>query len=174
MPGMIVWLNGTFGAGKTTTSGELVRLLPGARIYDTEEVGFMLRRLRCLPPVKDFQDWKPWRGLVVETAVHLLDQLGGTLVVPQTVLVEQYWTEIRTGLEKAGIRLHHFVLDSDEDTLTHRIDTDSVEAGARQWRLDHLPRYRAALPWLSRAATVVTTSGVSPAHVAGTIAGTIA
>ncbi|WP_228834433.1 AAA family ATPase [Nocardia abscessus] len=33
---MIIWLNGTFGAGKTTTAGELTALLPGSRIFDTE------------------------------------------------------------------------------------------------------------------------------------------
>ncbi|SEC34411.1 hypothetical protein SAMN04489727_3418 [Amycolatopsis tolypomycina] len=39
---MIVWLNGTFGAGKTTTAAELARLL-GARTFDTEFVGYLLR-----------------------------------------------------------------------------------------------------------------------------------
>ena len=30
---MILWINGTFGAGKTSIANELVRLLPQARIY---------------------------------------------------------------------------------------------------------------------------------------------
>jgi len=42
---MIVWLNGTFGAGKTTTSRLLVRELPQARILDTEYIGLMLRHV---------------------------------------------------------------------------------------------------------------------------------
>ncbi|MFI2280325.1 hypothetical protein [Nocardia beijingensis] len=62
---MIVWLNGTFGAGKTTTAAELSALLPGSRIFDTEEVGVMLRHVLASQPVPDFQDWQPWRGLVV-------------------------------------------------------------------------------------------------------------
>jgi hypothetical protein len=32
---MIVWINGTFGAGKTTTAAALVELLPAARLFDT-------------------------------------------------------------------------------------------------------------------------------------------
>jgi tRNA A37 threonylcarbamoyladenosine biosynthesis protein TsaE len=28
---VIIWLNGTFGAGKTTTAAELLTLLPGSR-----------------------------------------------------------------------------------------------------------------------------------------------
>ncbi len=39
---MIVWLNGTFGAGKTTTAAELQTLMPGARVFDPETVGYML------------------------------------------------------------------------------------------------------------------------------------
>ncbi|MFC4062846.1 AAA family ATPase [Planomonospora corallina] len=168
---MIIWLNGTFGAGKTTTAGELVRMLPGARIFDSEYVGFMLRHVEGLPEVRNFQQWPPWRGLVVQTAVQLLDYLGGVLVVPQTVLVEEYWAEIRTGLEKAGVPVRHFLLHADEETLTRRIETDTVEAGARRWRLDHLADYREALPWLRREAESVDTTGVPPARVAEIVAG---
>ncbi|MFC7469645.1 hypothetical protein ACFQVA_22115 [Actinomadura keratinilytica] len=77
----------------------------------------------------DFQDFPPWRGLVVETARQVLDHVGGTLVVTQTVLVEQYWQEIRAGLAKAGIPVHHFLLHTDQDTLVHRIANDIEPAG---------------------------------------------
>jgi hypothetical protein len=167
---VIIWLNGTFGAGKTTTSGELVKFIPEARIFDAEQVGYMLQRVPGLPQLGDFQHWPPWRGLVVETACQVLDYVGGVLVIPQTVLVEQYWTEIRTGLEKAAIPVRHFLLHTDQDTLVHRIETDTVESGARQWRLDHLSKYRAALPWLSREAEVVDTTGILPEQVAQIIA----
>lgn len=59
---MIIWLNGTFGVGKTTTSAELVRLIPEAHFFDPEQVGVMLRRHATgLPKVGDFQDWALWR-----------------------------------------------------------------------------------------------------------------
>lgn len=162
---MIVWLNGPFGAGKTTTAKELTALLPGARVLDSEHVGFMLRHV--LGTAGDFQDWPPWRGLVVETAVQVQAYVGGTLVIPQSVLVEAYWQELRTGLETAGLPVHHVLLHADDDTLRQRIDGDTVEAGARQWRLDHLTPYRAALPWLRPAAdTVVDTTGAEPRAVA--------
>ncbi|OUC95252.1 ATP-binding protein [Streptosporangium minutum] len=167
---MIIWLNGTFGAGKTTTAGELVKIIPETRIFDSEHVGFMLRHIQGLPEVRNFQQWPPWRGLVVQTASHLLDYLGGVLVIPQTVLIEEYWAEIRLGLEKSGIPVHHFTLHTDQATLTRRIETDAVETGARQWRLDHLADYRRALPWLSREAEVVDTTEIPPARVARIVA----
>ena len=167
---MIIWLNGTFGAGKTTTAEQLTALVPDSRLFDTEQVGYMLRHV--LDPVPDFQDWPPWRALAVETASRLLDYVGGILVVPQTVLVEQYWTEIRDGLESKGVPVRHFVLHTDRDTLDHRIRTDTRPDSltAVDWRLKHLSAYEEALPWLPREATVVDTTAHTPAQVARLIA----
>ncbi|GGS33257.1 ATP-binding protein [Streptomyces parvus] len=167
---MIIWLNGTFGAGKTTTAKEVISLLPDSRLFDTETVGWMLRHVLGVPE-KDFQDFPPWRGLVVETARQVLDHVGGTLVVTQTVLVEAYWQEIREGLAKAGVPVHHFLLHTDRDTLVERIETDTKpdSVAARQWRLDHLSDYERALLWLRREAQVVDTTGVPPTAVAETV-----
>ncbi|MFD6280127.1 AAA family ATPase [Streptomyces sp. NPDC060209] len=169
---MIIWLNGTFGAGKTTTARELTSRIPESRLFDAEKVGEMLWHVLGTPP-RDFQDWRPWRGLVVETARQLLDYVGGTLVVTQTVLQETYWQELSTGLAEAGIPVRHFLLHTDHETLVHRIRTDAApeSANAAQWRLDHLPAYRDALPWLQREAETVDTTGVPPSRVAEIVIG---
>ncbi|MEP7025229.1 MAG: hypothetical protein ABJB47_15815 [Actinomycetota bacterium] len=39
---MIIWLNGAFGAGKTTTATLLSELVPASRVFDPETVGYML------------------------------------------------------------------------------------------------------------------------------------
>ena len=52
----LIWLNGTFGAGKTSVGRKLVKSLPNARIFDPEQVGFMLRHFLVAEPVSDFQD----------------------------------------------------------------------------------------------------------------------
>ncbi|MEE3922370.1 hypothetical protein V2I01_41005 [Micromonospora sp. BRA006-A] len=39
---MIVWLNGAFGVGKTTTARLLTNALPDARLFDPEFLGSML------------------------------------------------------------------------------------------------------------------------------------
>jgi hypothetical protein len=39
---MILWLNGTFGAGKAGTASELAGILPGARQFDP---GWVTRRM---------------------------------------------------------------------------------------------------------------------------------
>lgn len=168
---MIVWLNGTFGAGKTTTSKELVTLLPGARVFDSEYVGYMLRHVLDDVPYDNFQEWPPWRSLTVATARDVLAFVGGTLVIPQTVLVESYWTELAEGFAAAGIPVRHYVLHTDPGTLTARISGDTVEPeSVRGWRLRHLTPYEEARPWLSRAGTVVDTTERTPSEVARWIA----
>jgi hypothetical protein len=101
---MIVWLNGTHGAGKTTTSALVQQLIPDSRVFDAEKVGETLMDITPgLPQTDNFQHWPPWRQLVVDTARRVLDYTGGTLVMPMTVLVEQYWREISTGLAQHAI-----------------------------------------------------------------------
>lgn len=99
---MIIWLNGTFGAGKTTTSAEVARIVPKATVFDSEEAGVMLSHVKRLPRVTDFQHWPPWRN-----------------------------------------------------------------AGRR---MNHLPAYEEALPWLRREAREVDTTGIPPRRVASLVA----
>ncbi|MBC6447600.1 AAA family ATPase [Actinokineospora xionganensis] len=162
---MIVWLNGTFGAGKTTTARELTQLISRSRMFDSEQIGSMLRHV-LTEPVEDFQDWPPWRPLVTQTAVEVLRYVGGTLVIPQTVLVERYAREIFRGFDEAGIPVQHFLLHVRPDELVARIEADQVETLAREWRLNHIAAYQAALPWLRDAADVIDTSNLAPENVA--------
>jgi hypothetical protein len=120
---VIVWLNGTHGAGKTTTSMLVQRLIPDSRVFDAEKVGETLMDVTPgLPETDNFQHWPPWRPLVVETARRILDYTGGTLVVPMTVLVERYWREISAGLAAHSVPVRHFVLHAEQDTLRWRIE----------------------------------------------------
>lgn len=171
---VIVWLNGTHGAGKTTTSALVQQLIPGSRVLDAEKVGETLMDITPgLPPTDNFQHWPPWRPLVVEAAHRVLDYTGGTLVMPMTVLVEQYWREISTGLASHYIPVRHFVLHADEDTLRRRIEGDPL-LGPSSFRLRYLEPYaEAARTWLHREAEVIDTTYLSAAQVARQIAGAI-
>src|SRR6478609_639895 len=153
---MIVWLNGTHGAGKTTTSALVQQMLPNARVLDAEKVGEVLMDIKPgLPATDNFQHWEPWRPLVVETARRVLEYTGGTLVVPMTVLVEEYWREIAAGLAGHGIPVRHFVLHADRETLRGRIAGDTVTGPDSPFRLRYLEPYaEAARGWLHEAAEV--------------------
>ncbi|HEX2145375.1 MAG TPA: AAA family ATPase [Glycomyces sp.] len=166
---MIVWLNGNFGAGKTTTARLLKDALP-ARLFDSEHIGFMLRRIIGDLPHRDFKEWEPWRGLTIETARQVLDFAGGTLVIPQSVLQREYWTELMDGFTKADIPVAAFTLHADRDVFVERVNADTAEPSAKQWRLDHRDAYETALgEWMDEATTVVDTTNLTPEQVAGRI-----
>lgn len=164
---MIVWLNGTHGVGKTTTAALVQRLLPDSRVLDAEKVGETLMDVTPgLPATDNFQHWAPWRPLVVDTARRVLDYTGGTLVMPMTVLVEEYWREISAGLADHGIPVRHVVLHAEPATLRARILADAV-MGPSPFRLAYVEAYaEAARTWLHDAARVVDTTDATPDLVA--------
>ena len=165
---VIIWLNGTFGCGKTSTAAELHSLVPSSRVFDPETVGYMLQPNLADQPVSDFQHWPPWRPLVVATAAELARFTGQHLIAPQTILVRAYLEQIFAGLRDAGLDVFHIVLDAGEEVLQQRI-RGSAEAQA--WRLDHLAEYRSSRAWMIRAADLtVDTNCRTPAEIAHQIA----
>jgi hypothetical protein len=171
---VIIWLNGAFGGGKTAAAAELESILPGARQFDPEWVGFMLRANLADQEFTDFQQLRPWRTLVPAVMREVMDLTGQHLIAVQTVLVEEYWQELRAGLDARSLDVLHVLLRADPAVLADRITADQADPGARQWRLDHIGEFEAAMPWLEAAADLVIDSTTLPAgDVARLIAGTV-
>jgi len=152
---MIVWINGTFGVGKTTTANTVAERTDW-RTFDPEHVGYLLAgNLRDLDFV-DFQDLPPWRALVPAVADEIYRYTNPTaMLAVQTVLVEKYWHELATGLLERGLPVLHVVLDCEDNELRRRIEDDEVESQALEWRLDHMAKFSDARPWLVQAADLV-------------------
>ncbi|MFE3249507.1 NUDIX domain-containing protein [Streptomyces sp. NPDC059209] len=180
---MIVWINGAFGAGKTSTARELIDMIPNSTLYDPGVTGAGLRELlpqKRLAEVSDYQDLPIWRRLVVDTAAALLDDAGGVLVVPMTLLRQEYRDEIFGGLASRRIPVRHVLLALDETILRGRIagrvsgadaaDDPARAERARQWAYEHIEPYGAALGWLTADALVVDTGGLTPAQSAAIVA----
>ncbi|MFJ2260865.1 NUDIX domain-containing protein [Streptomyces sp. NPDC087844] len=170
---MIVWINGAFGAGKTTTARELIDLIPNSTLFDPELIGTGLAHLlpaKRLAEVGDFQDLPIWRRLVVDTAAAMLSELGGVLVVPMTLLRQEYRDEIFGGLASRRIAVRHVLLAPAETILRERIagreippDLPDGEIRVRQWSYDHIEPYRAALAgWLTADAHPVDNGTLTP------------
>src|SRR6202044_3952961 len=107
---MIIWVNGGFAAGKTTLAEELRRRVPGAVVYNPEDVGLML--WKWLPPNDDFQDLASWRELVVATAVSLCRHHTDMLIVPMSLIRDAYRVAILGGLADAGEEVLHVFLEA--------------------------------------------------------------
>ncbi|MBV2352874.1 NUDIX domain-containing protein [Streptomyces sp. J2-1] len=177
----VVWINGAFGAGKTTAARELIDLIPNSTLFDPEVVGGTLAHL--LPPkrlddVGDVQDLPIWRRLVIDTVAATLTELGGTLVVPMTLLRQEYRDEIFGGLAARRIAVRHLLLAPAETILRARIAARETVPAAPdgeprrdQETYDRIEPYRNALAsWLSADAYLLDTSGLTPYETAVRVA----
>lgn len=117
---VIIWINGAFGAGKTTLAEELHRRLPEAVMYNPEDVGLML--WKWMRPAGDFQHLPSWRELVVATALSLRRHHSETLIVPMSLIRDAYRAEILGGLADAGEEVLHVFLEADADVLRERLN----------------------------------------------------
>ncbi|MEU9095137.1 NUDIX domain-containing protein [Streptomyces sp. NPDC048428] len=183
---MIVWINGAFGAGKTSAARELIDLIPNSTFYDPELTGTGLGSLlpqKKFAEVTDFQDLPIWRRLVVDTAAALLAEVGGVLVVPMTLLRQEYRDEIFGGLASRRIAVRHVLLSPEETILRQRIahraefpdgpgtvDGPGRVDGTGQWAYDRIEPYRSALGWITRDAHTIDNSALTPRETAERIA----
>lgn len=160
----VIWINGTFGSGKTTAAKLLAQKVPGAVIVDPEEIGALLMPvLQPVVPVQDFQEWPAWRKLVASTLNAILRELPEdspmSIVVPQTVTVEDYWSEITSDFDPS-IRLTPVVLNIDPVEHRRRAEEDTEEPNALQWRLNNFPVFQQSA-WLQRAFTDIDVSSLT-------------
>ena len=89
---MIIWLNGAFGAGKTTVASALCQRLPGSFCYDPENAGYFLRQNTpaCLH-TPDFQDTPLWRQINGLLLAQLAREYPGDIIIPMTLVSRSYW-----------------------------------------------------------------------------------
>lgn len=117
---MIIWINGSFGVGKTTIAKKLENKIDKSIIYDPEEIGIFLSNTL---PIKenDFQDYELWRTLNYDILKYLSAKYE-LIIVPMTITNLQYYDEIVGKLEREGIDINHFILIATKENLIKRLD----------------------------------------------------
>lgn len=140
---MLLWLNGAFGAGKTSVAEALCRRLPGAFLYDPENAGQFLRR--NLPEQlchwEDFQDDPLWRQFNAVLLERLAREYPRPVIVPMTVTDPEYWGELIALVPPEKARA--FVLWAEPDTLKARLAGRGD--GADSWPVRQITRCCAKL-----------------------------
>lgn len=164
---MIVWVNGAFGAGKTTLAGELARRLPGALLVDPALVGYILRTWVPEGDTVDIQDVPLWRDLVTATVLGTRHRYPERpLVIPMSVLNAPHRDELFVPIRAAGEQLLHVFLDLPVGALQNRIEADHVEAAARAFRLRNAHRAGAAVTTLAADSLILRSDLHTPAELA--------
>ncbi|MFF2483312.1 AAA family ATPase [Paenibacillus sp. NPDC058071] len=119
---MIIWINGAFGSGKTTTAYELQRRISGSTVYDPEKIGFFL--MKNIPPSiakDDFQHYSIWREMNYTALKYWYEEFNGTIIVPMTIVDPIYFDEIIGKLRRDGVAIHHFALCASKEVLLKRL-----------------------------------------------------
>ncbi|MCL4243357.1 MAG: AAA family ATPase [Dehalococcoidia bacterium] len=166
---MIVFLNGPFGVGKSTTARILATLLPDAVHYNPEHIGVGLRM--ALGPfyrAEDYQDLAAWRRLV-PVGARLCRLRHRNVVMPMTVWRRDYLDELVAGLRRVDRDLRLFQLTASADEIRGRVLGRPDARGSHDWWWDHL---ESGLAMANDPAfgDLVDTAGLSPLRVASTVA----
>jgi hypothetical protein len=132
---MLIWINGPFGVGKTTVARRLVRLRPDFRLFDPEQIGFMLRPIWPASEASDFRDLPLWRELVLRTLAAAASDPARTIVVPMSLSNPDYFEEIIGGLRAQGIDVRHFSLMAPAATIRRRIWRRLSRLRSKRWAL---------------------------------------
>jgi predicted kinase len=119
--GVLVWINGAFGAGKTQTAFELHRRVRGTHVADPELIGFAIHKTLPAHARLDFQDRPQWRAAVVATLADAVAANDGPVIAPMTLVEPTYFDEVMSGLRAAGIQVKHFALTASPETLRGRL-----------------------------------------------------
>jgi len=132
---MILWINGTFGSGKTQTAEELHRRIPDSFVYDPENVGYWIRANEPKSLQADnFQDEPLWRSVNRDMLLHLAANYSGTILVPMTLVNAQYYREIITAVRENGADLRHFLLYPSKETVKKRLASRGESEHSWAWQ----------------------------------------
>lgn len=120
---MIIWINGAFGSGKSTTAESLHLRISNSHIYDPEQVGYFLWDSfpEGMKNKGDFQNINIWRSINYEIIKHIYDNYNGTLIIPMTIVNLEYYNDIIGKLIKDGIEIRVFVLMARKNTIKQRL-----------------------------------------------------
>jgi len=119
---VIIFVNGPFGVGKTTTVAALARYMPDALVIDPEAVGHMLwRQLPDALHTEEFELEPVWPSVTrcVIEAVHRT--YGRTVLVPMTIARPPVFAELVGALRAGRHDVHHFTLLATAPTIRDRL-----------------------------------------------------
>lgn len=136
---MIVWINGSFGSGKTSVAIKLNEMIENSHLYDPEEAGFYLRsNLPKKVVTSDFQDMPLWRQVNYQVLLETAKDYDGILIVPMTLVNLQYFDEIVGKLKSSRVDIRHYFLKASPETLVKRLFGRGEQEG--DWVFDQIER----------------------------------
>jgi chloramphenicol 3-O-phosphotransferase len=122
---MIILINGSFGAGKSTVASLLHKAFRGSVVFNPEWTGSVLMRLPTQLRLKgcgpdDFQDIDLWRKSSVAGVRFFRALASGPVIVPMTFSNRTYFDEVIAGIRRFD-SLRVFCLKTSLPTIKNRL-----------------------------------------------------
>lgn len=120
---MIIWINGSYGVGKSTIARELHKLNPESFIFDAESVGNAIRdnMPKQLFNGYIFEGYDLWFKTIVELLKAINKQYKGDIYIPMTLVYPDSFDKIANPLREEGITLYHVLLEANYEIIHDRI-----------------------------------------------------
>ena len=173
---MIIWINGAFGAGKTTVAKLLAARIPEACIFDPEDIGYVVQKTFPEARKLDYQDLAMWRQLVVQFVVQGLRTFQCPFIIPMTMVVPTYIDEIFSKIRAIEPVFYHFFLNTSKAVLRKRITNQVIiesstnkDEEVRQWRLAQIDRCADATNHMPKGTIFLATDSSLPADLVASI-----
>jgi thymidylate kinase len=135
---VIIFVNGSFGVGKTTVSRLLQARLPHSTVFDPEPIGLGLARLSRIWPRKsrteDFQDLALWRFVSVR-GIRLTRWCRQIVIVPMAFSNVLYLREFLSDVRRVDVPTFHFCLTAPHGVVRQRLIAREGRRGPTSWQL---------------------------------------
>ncbi|MDF0480799.1 AAA family ATPase [Vagococcus sp. PNs007] len=163
----IIWINGTFGSGKTTLATQLKADIKKSFLFDPETIGGILSTI--IPKnfqTGNFQDLPSWRFLTYHVLATLNKFYKGTIIVPMTLCNKDYYEEIIGKMIHQTIPVEHYILIASTETIENRLkkrerEEQSDETFARQMMADCVKALSHDIPGIKIETDTLTTTDIS-------------
>ncbi|MHC5227291.1 AAA family ATPase [Enterococcus sp. LJL99] len=125
---MIIWINGAYGAGKTTIAEILNKKITGSFLYDPENLGdFFRHNLPKSIQKMDFQyysEWIEWNFYIIE---KIYTEYDGDIIIPMTIYEEPAYDLLINRLKNSELSFLHVQLEVDKTEVIARIQERNEE-----------------------------------------------
>lgn len=163
----IIWLNGTFGVGKTTLANQLNHKIEDSIIFDPETVGAVITKVipKRLQP-NNFQDLIIWRIATYYLLKIRYTFHRGIIIVPMTICNPVYYDEIIGKLLDNNIIVDHFILCASNKTIIERLSKRELSDGtdesfAREMLIDCSHSLETQIPGIKIVTTNASTDALA-------------
>ena len=136
--GRVLWINGAFGAGKTSVARTLRRRIPRSVLLDPERIGFVVQRLPGRRRA-DFQLSPLWRRSTV-VAIRVAASLADAVIVPMTIVEDDVLDDVIGGLRRSGVDVRMVALVVAPDELRSRLRARGSQGGWGEAQIERCVR----------------------------------